>query len=74
VEAVEVVEREEIITQAVWAVSLVCEASESGVGYFNRTHGFQVVLGILSSPSCPEHTFAAIGACFTCTRGRGGKQ
>ena len=61
-------EREEILTQAVWTVSLVCEASDTGVGYFNRTSGFQVVVAAMADAACPGPVFAAIGTRCRCSR------
>jgi hypothetical protein len=62
----EVTEREEVITQGVCTVSLVCESSESGLVFFNRTPGFDVALGLICQPECPEPIFNATGNLCMC--------
>jgi hypothetical protein len=54
-------ERTDILEQAVVTMSLICEGSDAGVGYFNRTAAFPAGVDLLSSPDVPEALFSAIG-------------
>ncbi len=55
-------ERDDILVQAILTVSFVCEHSDSGVGYFNRTGALPNAVRLLTVPACSRPVFDAVGA------------